>query len=242
MFHFFLLVVISCDEKRLDSDIAGQPCVSTRLTKCINLPADGKPRSQIFKIKLWSKERLPCQPIIQQVIINRTCFIRCWPSSIDKFQLPILDQLPHLLLLLLRLLKPPHLKELNLSHHPRSIIIFQQLLYRRRNNIFNLILIQTLVVNQYSIIIFIQRVDPAKICVRMRKVVNIYLVLSAANGYLLLFVDVCLLASLHVVVVDCSAVFIVFLFILSFFGLLLRLVNRCLRFENSWELWSTFSA
>jgi hypothetical protein len=88
-----------------------------------------------------------------------TRFIWRTPASIHKFQLAILHQLLDFLSLVLILFVPPHLKELNFSKCPGSIVILNQLVNGGPDDIFYLINVS--VAEFSAIIIFVNCVNPA---------------------------------------------------------------------------------
>ena len=78
------------------------------MAKRIDLPADSG-----FETKLLQDELLAVHHVVYHVLVDWAGFIVHTPTSVEYLQLSTSNQLPGLLLLLWRLLLPPHGKKLH---------------------------------------------------------------------------------------------------------------------------------
>ena len=118
---------------------------------------------------------MACHPVIQEIIIGWACLIWRRPTSVNELKLPSLYQLSHVVFLLGILLVPPHLEEFGLCKRESSVIIFFQFFNTRPDNIFHNIMVISSKFD--SVVIFIKSVDPTKVGVRMRNIMQVNLLL-----------------------------------------------------------------
>ena len=88
--------------------------------------------------KLTIDPLMPNQHVIHQVVVMRGTLIVHRPACTHKLQSTFLDQLPHIILLLVSLFVPPHREELHLNLGVPFLFICHQLHHNRVDNVLNI--------------------------------------------------------------------------------------------------------
>lgn len=107
--------------------------------------------------------------IIDHVLINGTGLIMHGPASVDHLKLARFYQSSDLVLRLIRLLLPPHTKELHLNLDKASLRILQEGLHDGINGLTDT---RRLYVLRCTVEILVHRLQPADVIMRMRNNVH----------------------------------------------------------------------
>jgi len=126
--HFFVihslilvLIIESSEEPGIESHISEESGIGVRMAKRIDLPAYSG-----FDSEFFFEELKAIHVVVEHVVVDRASLVMHRPASIDHLKLSVFNQLPDVVLHLIRLFVPPHGEELHFNLRELPLWIIKQ--------------------------------------------------------------------------------------------------------------------